>query len=97
MIKLLFGNNQIFLLAVWSGLAAGLLEAVTAILLRGVQGYAIRVSPDILWIAPAFNLILFLLLSVGLNIVLKLLGKSPDLRLAVDSSAGSLYLDFFCS
>jgi arylsulfatase A-like enzyme len=83
MIKLLFGNNQIFLLAVWSGLAAGLLEAVTAILLRGVQGYAIRVSPDILWIAPAFNLILFLLLSVGLNIVLKLLGKSPDLRLAV--------------
>jgi arylsulfatase A-like enzyme len=54
------------LVACWFGLIAGMVEGVLATLLRGVPGFAIRVSPEILWIATSVNLILFLLFGASL-------------------------------
>jgi arylsulfatase A-like enzyme len=73
--------HHALLVAAWFGLAAGLLEGVVALSLRGVPGYAVRVSPDILWIAPTFNLLLFLLMGASLAALYRLGGKSPDISL----------------
>ena len=70
----------VLLIAVWFGLLAGMLEGVIANSLRGVPGFAIRVSPEILWIAPAFNLIFFCLLGAGLVGLIYVTGKTPPLR-----------------
>jgi arylsulfatase A-like enzyme len=58
--------SQVLLISAWFGLLAGLIEGITANFLRGVPGFAIRVSPEILWIAPAFDLVFFLLTGLGL-------------------------------
>lgn len=68
------------LVAIWFGLAAGLLEAIAATLLKGVPGFAVRVSPEILWVAPAFNLSLFLLIGAGVVALLALAGKATDAK-----------------
>ena len=72
------GGRKPLLLAVWFGLAAGLLEGLTALILRGEPQFYIRVSPDILWIAPAVNLLLFLLIGAILDVLYRLTGKPPD-------------------
>jgi arylsulfatase A-like enzyme len=56
------------LVGAWFGLAAGILEGITTAFLRGVPGFGIRASLEILWIAPVFSLTLFLL--IGSNLVL---------------------------
>jgi arylsulfatase A-like enzyme len=55
----------VLLMAAWFGLMAGLVEGITANFLRGIPGFVVRVSPEILWIAPAFNSVLFLCLGLG--------------------------------
>ena len=73
--------SQPILVAAWFGLLAGILEGGIANFLRGVPGFAVRVSPEILWIAPAFNLILFLLLGFGLATLFRLRNKGPSVSL----------------
>jgi arylsulfatase A-like enzyme len=72
------GTN--LLVASWFGLLTGLLEGVLANSLRGVSGFAIRVSPEILWIAPAFDLILFTLIGAAVTLLFRLSGRSFSLR-----------------
>jgi arylsulfatase A-like enzyme len=67
---------QVFLIAAWFGLAAGLLEGMTRTLLRGIPGFVYLNSPDILWIAPALNLSLFVALAAGLGLALRLWGTA---------------------
>ena len=68
------------LVATWFGLAAGLLEAIAATLLKGAPGFAVRMSPEILWVAPALDLLLFLLITAGLVARLGLAGKTSDAK-----------------
>ena len=63
---------RVLLVATWFGLLAGILEGNIANLLRGVPGFAVRVSPEILWIAPVVNVLLFLLMGLGLAVVFRL-------------------------
>lgn len=77
------GLRAASLVALWFGLAAGMLESLVAMSLRGRSGFVIRVSPEILWIAPAFNVTLFLLLSTALVALFRLRGKAPDSKLLV--------------
>jgi arylsulfatase A-like enzyme len=79
-IQFFSGGSQVFLIAVWFGLAAGLLEGLTAVLLRGVPGFSIVGLPEILWIAPGFNLTLFLLMNVVLDLLFYRQAKGPQVR-----------------
>ncbi len=69
--------SEPILIAVWFGLLSGLVEGLVANLLRGVPGFAVRVSPGILWIAPAFNLVLFLLIGIAFAILFRLKRGMP--------------------
>ena len=82
-VSIRFNWSELLLTAAWFGLVAGLIEGVLANFLRGVHGFAVRTSPQILWIAPVFNLILFLLMGVGLATLLRVKSKLPGLVLAV--------------
>jgi len=73
-------------MAGWFGLATGLLDAMTCLLLRGRPGFAIRVPNEILWISPAFHVLLFLLMTVGLVVLFALLRR----RLPLAAVAGVL-------
>ena len=59
--------------AIVFGLGTGLLEAVA----RGIQKYLfgthLFLSPDIVWMAPLVDVVLFVLVAVGLLLVRKLL------------------------
>jgi arylsulfatase A-like enzyme len=74
--------SQPILIAAWFGLLAGILEGGIANFLRGVPGFAVRVSPEILWIAPVFNLLLFLLMGLGLATLFRLKSKIPSVSLS---------------
>ena len=60
-----------------------MLEGLIANFLRGVPGFAIRVSVEILWIAPAVYLVLFLLLGLGLSTLFRLRNRIPPISLTV--------------
>jgi arylsulfatase A-like enzyme len=62
---------QLFLVSAWFALAAGVLEGTMKTLLRGVPGFVYLNSPDILWIAPAVNLALFVAIAAGLGLALR--------------------------
>jgi hypothetical protein len=69
----------VLLIAASFGVTAGLLEGLTATILRGMPGFANRVSPEILWVAPAVNLALFLLVGGTLGLGFRLVGRTPPL------------------
>jgi arylsulfatase A-like enzyme len=71
---------EISLVAIWFGLTFGLIEAILTYILRGVPGFVMRASPEILWIAPVFDMLLFLSIGVGVAIVFAVQRKSPSLR-----------------
>ncbi len=75
----------VFIVAAWLGLVTGLLEALGKLLLSGWNnlGWRLGVTPDILWIAPAFNLFLFLLVALGLAAALLISPKIPSFALVV--------------
>ncbi len=84
---------RVLLIAAWFGLLAGLLEGVIANFLRGVPGFAVRVSPEILWIAPAVNLVLFLFMGLGLAVLFRLNRKLAG----ISFSAGFFsWVTLFC-
>jgi arylsulfatase A-like enzyme len=58
--------GRLLLFAVWAGLLAGILEAVIGLLLQSL-GWPLRVPLTILWIAPAFNVLLFTAAGVVLG------------------------------
>lgn len=87
--RLLDGIGPALLVAVWFGLAAGLLEAIAATLLKGAPGFAVRVSPEILWVAPALNLSLFLLITAGLLALLGLAGRTTDAKFLAGMFSGA--------
>ena len=62
---------SVFLITAWFGLASGMLEGLTRTALRGVDGFVYLNSPDILWIAPALNLIFFVTIAAGVAVVLR--------------------------
>lgn len=70
-------------IAAWFGLLTGLIEGSILFALIGVPGFAIRVSPEILWIAPAFNLILFSSVGFIFALVSLVMPKKLDLKWAV--------------
>ena len=70
--------SKVLLISAWFGLLAGLLEGITANFLRGVSGFAVRVSPEILWIAPAFDLAFFILTGLGLFLASYLIPRRID-------------------
>ncbi|MCC7353649.1 MAG: sulfatase-like hydrolase/transferase [Anaerolineae bacterium] len=72
------GSRRILLVSVWFGLISGLLEGIVANFLRQIPGFALRVPAEILWIAPALNLILFLVMGVGFSLLVGVLGREPD-------------------
>jgi hypothetical protein len=69
------GVSGLLSLAAWFGLAAGVVEAVISIGLRHV-GVPIRVSAEILWIAPVVDLGLFLIIGAALTLVVRALPTS---------------------
>lgn len=71
----------ILLVAVFFGLAAGLAEGITAIFLRGVPGFVVRVSPDILWVAPTFNSALFIALGLGFAVMSPFAPRLANIRI----------------
>ena len=78
-----FNWSEPLLIAAWFGLLAGLTEGVLTNFLRDVHGFTFRTSPQILWIAPLFDLILFLLMGVGLAAFLRIKGTLPGFLMAV--------------
>ena len=66
-------KSELFRLAIWFGLLAGLLDALTCFVLRGRPGTTVRVPDEILWISPAFHVTLLLLAAAGLLILFRLL------------------------
>ncbi len=52
------GGRHVLHLAAWAGLAAGVLEGLLAVSLQAA-GWPLRVSSDLLWVAPVFDLALF--------------------------------------
>jgi len=77
------GVSQTLLIVVWFGLVSGLVEGWMANLLRQVPGFAMRVSTEILWIAPAFNLVLFLSIGIAIGLPFWLWGKTPHVQLMI--------------
>jgi arylsulfatase A-like enzyme len=63
--------SAVFLIAAWFGLLAGVLEGAIRTTLRGVSGFVYLNSPAILWIAPAFNAVLFLTIAAGVGLILR--------------------------
>jgi len=59
------------LIGAWFGLVAGVLEGVVRTALRGVHGFVYLNSPDILWIAPVFDLAFFSLTAAGVCVALR--------------------------
>jgi arylsulfatase A-like enzyme len=82
------GHAGILLAAIWFGLIAGLLEGTIALSLRGVVGFTILVSPDILWIAPLFDCAFFLTIAMGLSASFRLLNKAPDMEVVTGIFSG---------
>ena len=80
--------SQVLLISAWFGLLAGLIEGITANFLRGVPGFAIRVSPEILWIAPTFDLVFFLLTGLGLFLASYLIPRRIDVGVWVGLFSG---------
>jgi arylsulfatase A-like enzyme len=72
-----FYDNRVLLIAVWFGFFAGLTEGLAANFLRGVPGFAVRVSSTILWIAPAFNLVMFLMIGIAVTALSRLKKNLP--------------------
>lgn len=64
--------------AAW-GLAFGMIEGLMDMALRFAPGFTIRTTPDILLIAPFFDLLLFLLIGAGLSIPFAILGIRPGI------------------
>lgn len=73
--------SALLLVAAWFGVAAGLLEGITRSLLRGVSGFVYLNSPDILWIAPAFNLTFFAGIAAAVCVPLYLWAAAPSAAL----------------
>jgi arylsulfatase A-like enzyme len=80
--------SQVLLMSAWFGLLAGLLEGITANFLRGLPGFAIRVSPEILWIAPAFDLVFFLLTGLSVFLASFLIPRRIDVGVWVGLFSG---------
>lgn len=74
-------QQKLFLITVWFGLLAGLLEGTALVLRRLPPGEPVRVSLDILWVAPLFYLGMFLLMGVGIGLLFLLIRRPVDLRL----------------
>lgn len=75
-----------FLLAIWFGLVTGLVEGGIKTTLRGVPGFVFLNSADILWVAPAVNVLLFLAVALAGALVSRLL-PAP----ATVAQAGGLF------
>jgi len=72
--------TEVLLVSAWFGLFAGLLESIVSVALRGVPGFAVRVSTEILWIAPAVDLVLFTFLGIGFALLSLTLRKTISFR-----------------
>src|SRR6201988_762094 len=72
--------TEVLLVSAWFGLFAGLLESIVSVALRGVPGFAVRVSTEILWIAPAVDLVLFTFLVIGFALLSLTLRKTISFR-----------------
>ena len=64
--------RDVFAIAAWSAVGFGLIEGAILCIIRAfpVLRAPYKVSPEILWVAPAVNLVLFLLVAVVLIAVL---------------------------
>jgi arylsulfatase A-like enzyme len=67
-------KTDVFVVATWAAVLFGLLEGTILCLTRAYPAIhaAHKVSPDILWVAPAVELFLFLLAALGLFVLLQL-------------------------
>ena len=68
--------------SLWFGLFAGVFEALARTLPRFVSGWHTEAPVEILWIAPVFNLALFLVLGIGLAMLNRAI-RAPNIRLAL--------------
>ncbi|RPJ59127.1 MAG: DUF229 domain-containing protein [Acidobacteria bacterium] len=74
--------RDFFTASLWFGLFAGIFEATARSLPRLVPGWHTDSPVEILWIAPAFNLALYLALGAVLMLLSRLI-KAVNLRLAL--------------
>jgi len=70
--------SSVFWISLWFGLLTGLAEGVIVNFLRGVPGFGIRTSVEILWVAPVFDLGLFVLMGAAIGLVLSFREKKPN-------------------
>ncbi|MFB3905259.1 MAG: sulfatase [Acidobacteriota bacterium] len=75
-------RKDLLITSLWFGLFAGILEAAAKTIPRLVPGWHTDSPIEILWIAPVFNLVLFLALGAGLAVVSRLI-PAVNVRLAL--------------
>jgi arylsulfatase A-like enzyme len=82
-------TGSMLLLSACFGLITGLVEGLGLLAFHGFPWFSFNsripegVSAEILWVAPVFNLILFLLLGLVLATLRRLLARFPILRVAL--------------
>jgi len=72
----------IILIAMWFGLATGIIEGVIFIISQ-MLGQMVSVTHEILWIAPLSDLLVFLLAGIALAIASLIIPRLPAIDLAV--------------
>jgi arylsulfatase A-like enzyme len=72
-----------FYLAVWVGLATGLLEAAGQVFRRFYLREAVRLGHEVIWMAPLANVVLFALIGLALYLLAKRWPHRMTLRLGL--------------
>ncbi|PYX09114.1 MAG: hypothetical protein DMG88_07370 [Acidobacteria bacterium] len=76
--------TSLFLIAVWFGIVAGLIEGAGLLLFQRINwsqwGRVIHVSTEILWISPAIDLLFFLILALAVGAASRLSTRIPPVR-----------------
>ncbi len=83
-------TKNFFFTSLWFGLFAGVLEAVARTVPRFVPGWHTDSPIQILWIAPVFNLALFLVLGTGLAVLNRII-RVVNVRLALALFVGVVF------
>src|SRR5579859_1857820 len=92
-----FQTKELLIVAAWSGILAGIVEAPALLLLQKLNllgsGLA-AVDLPIIWVSPLFDLLLFLTVASGLLLVLRIFPYILRERIAIFSFAFLTFLDW---
>jgi hypothetical protein len=87
--------------AAWFGIVAGMVEGAGLLLFQRINwanwGHTTQVSPAIIWIAPIWDFLFFVLAGLGMALLGYLVSKLPAIRVGIFLFASLMFLRLACA